>query len=55
MISRNKGIFSATFLVSALGLIVAVRGVTQGCGYRIRALTVYERAQDELPGLEVAT
>lgn len=32
--------------------IVAVRGVTQGCGYRIRALTVYEREQDTLPGLD---
>lgn len=31
--------------------IVAVRGVTQGCGYRIRALTVYEREQDSLPGI----
>lgn len=28
--------------------IVDVRGVTQGCGYRIRALTIYERDQDEL-------
>lgn len=32
--------------------IVAVRGVTQGCGYRIRALTVYERTQDDLPGID---
>jgi SAM-dependent methyltransferase len=31
--------------------IVDVRGVTQGCGYRIRALTVYERDQDSLKGL----
>lgn len=31
--------------------IVTVRGVTQGCGYRIRAFTVFERAQDDLPGL----
>lgn len=31
--------------------IVAVRGVTQGCGYRIRAFTVYEREQDQLPGI----
>lgn len=34
--------------------IVDVRGVTQGCGYRIRALTIYERAQEELPGLDDA-
>lgn len=34
--------------------IVAVRGVTQGCGYRIRALTIYEREQDGLPGLDDA-
>lgn len=33
--------------------IVAVRGVTQGCGYRIRAFTVYERIdQLELPGCQ---
>lgn len=31
--------------------LVRVYGVTQGCGYRIRALTVFERAQDDLPGL----
>lgn len=31
--------------------IISVRGVTQGCGYRIRALTIYEKDQDGLPGL----
>jgi len=28
--------------------LVDVRGVTTGCGYRIRAFTVFERGQDEL-------
>lgn len=28
--------------------LVAVRGITTGCGYRIRALTLFERHQDEL-------
>jgi hypothetical protein len=34
--------------------IVRVVGVTQGCGYRIRAFTVYERVQDDLPGIGAA-
>lgn len=30
---------------------VSTRGVTTGCGYRIRAWTVFERPQDSLPGV----
>lgn len=30
---------------------VGVRGVTTGCGYRIRAFTVFEKEQDSLPGV----
>jgi hypothetical protein len=29
-------------------LFVAVKGITTGCGYRIRAFTIYERKQEEL-------
>jgi hypothetical protein len=29
--------------------LVEVHGVTTGCGYRIRALTIFEREQDSLP------
>ena len=29
--------------------LVGVRGVTTGCGYRIRAFTVFEKDQDGLP------
>jgi len=32
--------------------IVAVKAVTTGCGYRIRAFTVFERQQDHLPGVD---
>jgi len=28
--------------------VSGVTGVTQGCGYRIRAFTIYEKGQDEL-------
>lgn len=31
--------------------LVTVRAVTTGCGYRIRAFTIFEREQDSLPGL----
>lgn len=30
---------------------VTVKGVTTGCGYRIRAFTILERAHDQLPGV----
>lgn len=30
--------------------LVAVKGITTGCGYRIRALTIFEREQDRLEG-----
>jgi len=30
--------------------LVAVKGITTGCGYRIRALSIFEKHQDQLQG-----